>query len=103
MKRILIYMTALMICLAGNAFAGERPHVDKPISETVHLTTVRTVNGAVVVENASGHDVEVMVFAITGSLVKKEFLVHGETLTIELPAGYYIVKAGDTSKRVAVK
>ncbi|MDE7458233.1 MAG: T9SS type A sorting domain-containing protein, partial [Muribaculaceae bacterium] len=45
---------------------------------------------------------QVMVYALTGQIVKNETAEYGRTL-IDLPRGYYIVKVDKVAKRVIIK
>lgn len=44
----------------------------------------------------------VQIYALTGQVVKQFDAAPGQTL-VELPAGYYIVRVGSTTVKVAVK
>ena len=47
--------------------------------------------------------VRFMIYSITGQMVKSIDAAPGEQVTAELPAGYYIVKTTQWSKRLVVK
>lgn len=57
----------------------------------------------VAVQNPGDETIEVKIFAITGILASHSRLEPGQTVEIELKAGYYIVRAGDVAKRVVVR
>lgn len=59
--------------------------------------------GALRLQSVGDKPVEVAIYSITGQKVKQLVLDAGETLMVELPAGYYIVKTPEGSHRVLVK
>lgn len=64
--------------------------------------TIRVVSGQVEISVPGDRDVRVYVYALTGQLVKNVDARPGVT-TVDLPAGYYIVKCGHLSQRVVVR
>lgn len=58
--------------------------------------------GVVKIANTGDEPLEVSIYAITGALVSKFTVEPGAEETVELSSGYYIVKAADTVRRVAV-
>lgn len=64
--------------------------------------TVRVVSGAVEIANPTDTAVETVVFAITGAVVKQSTVAPGDTQHIDLAGGYYIVRIGRTSHRIAI-
>ena len=44
-----------------------------------------------------------MIYSITGQMVKDLEVAPGMDVTVDLPAGYYIVKTAQWSKRIVVK
>lgn len=78
--------------------AAEAPRV----AEVSAVPSVKVVHGSVEI-NIPGDDAcQVYVFAITGQLVKSLVAQPGVT-TIDLPAGYYIVKCDKFSQRVIIR
>lgn len=103
MKTIRIYILSLLLCLGGGEVVVAQTAAETATAQIEQHATIKARNGAVEIDNATDKAVDVTVFAITGALVKQQTISSGENLRIELPSGYYIVKAGDTSKRIAVK
>ena len=54
-------------------------------------------------KNPGNDEIEVRVFAITGVLAAQCTVAAGESVVIELSAGYYIVRAAAVAKRVVVR
>ncbi|MDE6368465.1 MAG: T9SS type A sorting domain-containing protein [Muribaculaceae bacterium] len=80
-----------------------------PIEETVEAATdivpepqIRVVGQQVEIEISDDDTHQVMVYSLTGQVVKNVTADHGTTL-IDLPRGYYIVKVDKSAKRVIVK
>lgn len=104
MKSIRIYLAALLLCLAGGVYCHADATENMPVQELAQQqASIEIQSGSVKVINSSDAPVDVAVFAITGTVVKQACVDAGDELTIELPAGYYIVKAGSSARRVAVK
>ena len=72
-KTIRIYILSLLLCQCGGVVAVAQSAAENATVQVEQHASIKALNGAV------------------------------ESLRIELPSGYYIVKAGDTSKRVAVR
>ncbi len=53
--------------------------------------------------NPIGEETEVYVFGITGTLVRHATVPAQGFITIDLPAGYYILKLGNLSHRIVVR
>ena len=66
------------------------------------LPTVKVSNGRVEITIQGDESRQVLVYALTGQLVKTVTASPGTT-AIELPAGYYIVKCDRLSQRVIVR
>lgn len=64
--------------------------------------TVKVLPGRVEISNPGDEARQVVVYALTGQIVKTIVAQPGVT-TIELPAGYYIIKCDRMSCRVVVK
>lgn len=93
----------MLLSLSGGAAFAAQSAAENAIEQTEHNINITAKEGGVEIDNNSDTPVEVAVFAITGTLVKQLTADSGERVRIELPSGYYIVKAGNTSKRIAVK
>lgn len=83
----------MLWCTPMSAYA--EPSMPSPVELTVRKGTVR-------VSNNGDKTFTVRVYAITGALVSEFSLEPLQQETIELPSGYYIIKAGDSARRVAV-
>ncbi len=102
--RYIILFLAAVVCgmtaqaSASGSFenAGELP--DESLKPVVSLA-----DGVLEVENPSLEDCPVTVVAITGRIVRQTSVAPGDKLKIELPAGIYVVKAGNTASRIAVR
>lgn len=92
-----IYAIALSLCLLAGVPSAAAVVAD--VKTPVELTVRK---GLVKVSNGGDEAVEVYVYAITGALVSKFSVEPGAEETIELSTGYYIVKAGDITRRVAI-
>lgn len=55
------------------------------------------------VSHSSDTPVRFMVYSITGQLIKSIDVAAGDEAAIDLPAGYYIVKTAQWSKRLVVR
>jgi len=64
--------------------------------------SVRVVDGQVEISVPGDDNVQVVIYALTGQVVKTLTVSPGVT-AIELPAGYYIIKCGKLSQRVIVR
>lgn len=80
-----------------------------PVEESVEVTAevvpepqIRVVGQQVEIEISDDNTHQVMVYALTGQIVKNVTADHGITF-IDLPRGYYIVKVDKSAKRVIVK
>lgn len=103
-----ILLSGILAVVATAGFASP-PEVDLQESEPSTLTyniatpTIKVLRGAIEVYQPADGTLEVTVYALTGRIVANGDVPPGESVVIELPPGYYIVKAGHTSQRVAVK
>lgn len=100
MKTLTAYIISLVLCLGAATGIGICGSVE---AETAVETVVKVDAGNIIVDNAAEHAVEVQVYSITGTLVRNVKAPTGERLYIDVPSGIYIVKAGATTKRVAVR
>lgn len=100
MKTITAYIIVLLLCLGAGAGISYGGAVD---AETAVETTVKVDAGNIIVDNPTEQPVEVLVYSITGSLVRNTKAPAGERLYIDVPSGIYIVKAGTSTKRIAVR
>lgn len=100
MKTITAYIISLLLCLSVGAGIGYCGPVE---AETAQETSVKADAGNIVVDNPTDRSVDVLVYTITGSLLRNTQAPAGDRLYLDVPSGIYIVKAGNTTKRVAVK
>lgn len=95
-----LFALAVMFCSAG---AWAEPGVSSPEqSVTVVQPQVRVLNGQVEIAIAGDESCQVVIYALTGQVVKS-FTAHPGVNTVDLPKGYYIVKCDRVSSRVVVK
>lgn len=97
MRRTLIALALSLLIGVADGFAFDSAQTPEPVP------AVKVLDGAVVIDNPTSETVEVTVYAITGSVVRNERLDANSEERFELPSGYYIVKVGKLSKRVAVR
>lgn len=101
-KNIAALLLLLMVG-AGTpcALAGENADVRAQAEMTVQ-PVIKVHNGVVEIMLSGNENRQVYVYSLTGQLVKSVNAQPGTT-TIELPAGYYIVKCDRLSQRVIVR
>lgn len=100
-----IRIIALSVALAAGGFSAlsEPIPTEAPrVAEMSAVPTVKVDHGSVVISIPGDEACQVHVFAITGQLVKSIMAQPGVT-TIDLPAGYYIVKCDKFSQRVIIR
>lgn len=102
-KYIVTVLAALTLG-CGLAFAGPMldPAADNQRIEVAQQPVVKVAGSHVEITVPGNEPRQLAVFALTGQLVKN-VTVHPGTTTIELPAGYYIVKCDRLSQRVIVR
>ena len=105
MKILRTVITALAIGLAAAAPVALSAADNAAYSAEfkAQRPSVKVLTGGVKIDNPSLVAVDVTVFAITGTVVKHIQVAPGDKVTLELSAGYYIVKVDRYSTRVAVK
>lgn len=101
MKRILTIL-ALVCCLGATmpeVYAG----VSRPAME--QTSSVRTGSGRLELSVASAAEAPVRfyVYSITGQMLKSVDVAPGQSVCVDVPQGYYIVKCADWSKQVVVR
>lgn len=101
MLRALVLL-GVLVC-AEPIYAGtEAMPADGAQVEIVARPQIKVSNGQVEINLPGEEARQVMVFALTGQLVKSVTVQPGVTV-IDLPAGYYIVKCDRLSQRVIVR
>lgn len=104
MKSLILSILTLIVSVAPvAAFAAPSRQSDiaaEKIAETAELNVGR---GSVELIAASQRSAHFVIFSITGQAVKSANVDAGERVSIDLPAGYYIVKCADWSRRILIK
>lgn len=96
---------ALFIGIAFCPLTVSASPVEEPVemdADVVPEPQIRVVGQQVEIEISDDDSHQVMVYALTGQIVKNVTAEHGQTL-IDLARGYYIVKVDKAAKRVIVK
>lgn len=103
MKRILRSILFALTILAAPAavVAGQARH-DRVEASQQGVTVEVTHSGIEIASNTS-ESAAITVYTITGTAVKTVYIQSGDRVTIDLPAGYYIVKTPQRSVRVLVR
>lgn len=102
LKAILIVALLLMTGGGVAAFAAD-DSARNIAQEVVHQTVIKVKGGSVEIENSSDEEIQVVIYGITGQVVKSFAAQPGDVTAVDLTAGYYIVKAGNVTRRVAVR
>ena len=79
---------------AGDSLAKEATAQETPV--------IKAQPGGIAVDVYDPEASHVIIYALTGQVVKQLDLPQGTTI-IDLPSGYYIVRIGQTTAKVAVK
>lgn len=105
MKRLLAVLALFVMlsvpCAAGTFAVWDSEKSEQ--SEIVQEPEILVSRQGVEVKNPGNDEIEVRVFAITGVLATQCAVAAGESVVIELSAGYYIVRAAAVAKRVVVR
>lgn len=103
MRHIRFIILALTMLAAGSAtvYAAEAPKAGIEVNDA-SAPGIRPVSGGVEITVNSDENAQVLVYAITGQLVKS-LRVHPGTTRVDLASGCYIVRVDGLSKRVIVK
>ena len=103
MKKILMTLI-LTLGLAGAVALPCSAMSDNPGIEAVEpQQEIKLTENGITITNNGSEDVEVYVFAITGMQIKHLTLSPASTADVNLAPGYYIVRIGKLSRRIAVK
>lgn len=100
MKTLTAYIISLLLCLGIGSATAYCGGTDGEVTTEV---AVKVSGGNVIVDNPTQQPVEVLVYSITGSLMRIAKAPAGDALYLDLPSGIYIVKAGTNTKRVSVR
>lgn len=63
---------------------------------------IKVQPGAIVIEVTADTPAHVAIYALTGQVIKQFDAAPGQTV-VDLPAGYYLVRVGHSTVKVAVK
>lgn len=98
-----IFIAGLLLFSAAAVYATPAA-TDAPrqASEMAAMPVVKVINGHVEIHIPGDENRQVIVYALTGQVVKSVTATPGVTV-IDLPAGYYIVKCDRLSQRVIVR
>lgn len=102
LKAILIVVLLLMTGGGIAAFAAD-DSARNIGQEVVQQAVINVKGGSVEIENSSDEEIQVVIYGITGQIVKSFAAQPGDVTAVDLTAGYYIVKAGNVTRRVAVR
>ncbi len=101
----LLILSLLMACVAVGTQAVEVPR-SLDLTRRVEVQADHSVQGGVghISFTAVGSETTFRVYSITGQLVRVVKVPADQTMTIDVPKGFYIVKCGDRwSRKVVVK
>lgn len=103
-KRILLALAlAFTLAAAPSAYAESPADAPAAAVENAAAEPVIKVSGQqVVIDIPDEANHQIIVYALTGQIVKSLEASYGTTV-IELSAGYYIVKVDCTAKRVVIR
>lgn len=98
-----IFISGALLIMSGamTAIAAPAENAQTRI-ETAAIPVVKVMNGHVEIHLSGEESRQVLVYALTGQLVKSVTATPGVTV-IDLPSGYYIVKCDRQSQRVIVR
>ncbi len=103
MKRILrSFLFALTILAAPAAAMAGQARQDRVETAQQGVSVEVTRSGIEIASNTSD-TAAVTVYTIAGTAVKSVVLQPGDRVTVDLPAGYYIIKTPQRSIRVLVR
>ncbi len=98
-KILIAFVTALLLAVSAQA---EPAPPGPPLKGGVQEVTVAVAAGHVELGNASAEPVRLYIYSITGQMVKAVDVAPGAVVTVTLPAGYYIVRTPDGSRRIKI-
>lgn len=103
-KNILSILVLIMaMAFAPSAFASVGAEDSySSVEDATSEPEIKVAGQRVEIEISDDLDHQVMVYALTGQVVKTVKATYGTTV-IDLPAGYYIVKVDRVAKRVIVR
>lgn len=99
MKKLLfILLTMVTLAAVPLSATPARDSLDR-----VESTTVAGVSGGIELRNNTAEAQRIFIYTITGQMLRSLTIEPGQTLSVDLPAGYYIIKTPDHSRRVLVR
>lgn len=98
--KILVLAAAAALCGAVAVAAPPRPDTAREIRQSG--ASIRVLSTGVEIVNDTAADCDVMVYAITGQLMKHVAAAPGIT-QIDLAPGCYVVRVDGLSKRIIIK
>lgn len=101
-KNILCKILISVALLSGGATMAMTPAGPATQLAEVSPATLRVLKGMVEISVTADHPVQVVVYVLTGQVVKNITAQPGIT-NLELAPGYYIVKCDKLSQRVIIK
>lgn len=103
MNRILRSILFALTILAAPAavMAGQARHDRVEVSQ--QGVSIEVTRSGIEIASNTTETAAVTVYTITGSAVKTVYVQAGDRVSIDLPAGYYIVKTPQRSVRVLVR
>ena len=87
--------------ISADAFAAES-HSSSIHNIANSAPTIKVVGSQVEISLAGDSQRQVVIYALTGQIVKSMTISPGTTV-IDLPSGYYIIKCDSLSKRVVIR
>lgn len=99
---LILLLAASVAPLTAMAFpSGPQSEGIESVAE--NEATLSSQNSELIISNSSEASMKFYVFSITGQMVKSVEVGGGDSVTVELPAGWYIVKCSLWSKKIVVK
>lgn len=102
MKKICIVLGIIALLTGASApvsYAVPEPFIHETASQSVELK----IHGhQLEIVNGSAEARQVVIYALTGQIVK-QFDAHPGTTVVDLNAGYYIVKIDRLSQRIVIR
>lgn len=93
---IFLFTAPTAVAASGATVGSVSEEVSSPAPE------IKIIGHGIEIEIADDAEHQVMVYALTGQMVKSTVATYGTT-SIELSAGYYIVKVDRITKRVIIR
>lgn len=98
--RYIFSLCAVLMAAPCTVIGADTPSTEVVARQDAPQVKVRA--GGISIELPGDASLHVQIYALTGQVVKQFDAAPGQTL-VELPAGYYIVRVGAVTVKVAVK